>query len=134
MHVIKPWDVYHVDLGNGYKKKFFIPLLRVLVLEHGSTVTRWLGFYISSSPQYVGGLKGNDIAISSVVYGFLNKNSSINAGELNMHNESDLVEYRDYIRQGDRGQVFAVVEKSKTLEPEHIQSILALRPQPTVAI
>lgn len=131
MHVIRPWDVYHVDLHNGYKKKFFIPLLRVLSLEHGSTIARWLGFYISSSPQHVGGLKGNDITISSVVYGFLEKNSSINAGELNMHPESQLVEYRDYIRQGDRGRVFAVVEKSKTLEPDHMQSILALKPQPT---
>jgi hypothetical protein len=74
---------------------------------------------------------GNDITISSVVYGFLGKNSSINAGELNMHYESQLVEYRDYIRQGDRRQVFAVVEKSKTLEPEHVRSIMALRTQPT---
>jgi len=133
MHVIRPWDVYHVDLGNGYKKKFFIPLLRLISLEYGSTAVWWLGFYISSNPQYVGGLKGNDIAISSVVYGFLGKNSSINAGELNMHHESQLVEYRDYIRQGDRRHVFAVVEKSKTLEPEHVRSIMALRTQPTTA-
>ena len=127
MRVVKVWDVFHVDLGNGYKKKFFIPLIRVNSLEYGSHATKWLGFYISTSPQHVGGLKGNDIRISSTVYRFLSYDSSINAGELNVHYESELVEYRDYIRSGDQSRVFAVVEKSKTLEPERVQAILALK-------